>query len=304
MPAPCPVCKSQHAQLWSRSRDWEYSSTEELYDFFHCKNCDTIYIDPMPVDQLDVIYPHNYYSFVAQKKSLPVRLKEYLDKQLFKNLLKQLGGEELKLLDIGGGTGWLLNVIKQIDPRIKFTQVVDIDEKAKNTAIANGHAYFQGRIEDFETDKKYDLILMLNLIEHVESPKAVMHKIQEILNIGGFVLMKTPNIDSWDARLFKKSYWGGLHCPRHWVLFSENSFRHLIAGTQMKIKSLKYTQGAPFWGYSVMAWLSKRGFIKLSKEQAIIYHPLFMPLGAFFAGFDFVRGLFFKTSQMFIILSK
>jgi len=304
MVTACPVCKSQDPQLWSKSRDWEYSSTEEIYDFLHCTNCDTIYIDPMPVDQLEVIYPHNYYSFVSQKKSLPVRLKEYLDKRLFKKLLEQIKGDELNVLDIGGGTGWLLDMIKQIDPRIKITQVVDIDEKAKAAAIGKGHQYFHGRVEEYQTDTKFDLILMLNLIEHVESPAAVMHRIQGILNQEGLVLMKTPNIDSWDARLFQHSYWGGLHCPRHWVLFSENSFRYLLSGTDLKIKTLKYTQGAPFWAYSVMAWLAKRGIVKLSKEQAIIYHPLFMPLGAFFAGFDFVRGLFFRTSQMFIILSK
>ncbi len=258
----------------------------------------------MPVDQLDVIYPHNYYSFVSQKKSIPVRIKEYLDARLFKKLLSQLKGEQLNILDIGGGNGWLLDDIKKLDARIQLTQVVDIDEEVKATAIKNGHQYFQGRIEDFESSTKFDLVLMLNLIEHVESPKAIMHRIENILNEGGLVLMKTPNVDSWDARLFKSSYWGGLHCPRHWVLFSENSFRRMVAETGLSIQTLKYTQGAPFWAYSVMAWLADRKWIKLSKEKAIIFHPLFMPLGAFFAAFDLLRGFFFKTSQMFIILTK
>ena len=212
--------------------------------------------------------------------------------------------KELSVLDIGGGTGWLLKVIRDIDPRVRFTQVVDIDEKAKTIAETDGHSYFQGRIEEFPSDRKFDLILMLNLIEHVADPKAVMLKIEKLLNKGGLVLMKTPNIDSLDARLFKNIYWGGLHCPRHWVLFSENSFRYMISSTELKVQTLKYTQGAPFWAYSVMAWMAKHNWIALSKEKAIIYHPIFMPLGAFFAGLDFLRGIFSKTSQMFIILTK
>jgi SAM-dependent methyltransferase len=233
-----------------------------------------------------------------------IRLKEWLDKRFFKKILRQLPGESLSVLDVGGGTGWMLDVLKATDTRIKFTQSVDIESAAKSVAEAKGHAYFEGTIEEFDTTERFDLILMLNLIEHVADPLAVLQKAEALLSPGGIIVIKTPNTDSLDARLYKKTYWGGLHCPRHWVIFSEKSFRHLLQLTKLKIKKLNYTQGAPFWAFSIIASLSRKKLVRISPEKPIIFHWLFAPISAMFAVFDFVRRPFAKTSQMFIILTK
>ena len=51
--------------------------------------------------------------------------------------------------------------------------------------------------------KKYNLILLLNLIEHIADPTATLKKLTEYLEPGGIILIKTPNIDSLDFRIFK-----------------------------------------------------------------------------------------------------
>jgi hypothetical protein len=135
-------------------------------------------------------------------------------------------------------------------------------------------------------------------------PKAVIIKCQDLLADGGSILVKTPNTKSWDARLFKNSYWGGLHAPRHWIIFSEKSFRLMISSTSLDIQKLSYTQGAPFWAFSIIAALHRKKMITVSAKKPIIFHWLFAPLAAFFAAFDFLRRPFAKTSQMFIILGR
>ena len=207
---------------------------EDEFTYYGCANCKTIFIHPVPVEHLKKIYPSNYYSFVNKPKNLVVRLKEWLDKRFFKKILKQLPAQPINVLDVGGGTGWMLDVLKKTDKRIGLTQVVDIDEKAKSIAEEKGHAYFEGTIETFTTDKRFHLILMLNLIEHVANPLAVLQKAESLLSPGGIIVIKTPNTISWDARLYKKSYWGGLHCPRHWTMFSEKKFPHFIAIDQIE----------------------------------------------------------------------
>ena len=141
--------------------------------------------------------------------------------------------------------------------------------------------------------------LMLNLIEHVADPLEVLQMAQSLLAPGGIIVIKTPNTDSWDARLYKKSYWGGLHCPRHWVIFSEKSFRLLLQSTALKIKKITYTQGAPFWAFSIIAALHRRKIVRISTKKPIIFHWLFAPISAVFAVFDFIRRPFAKTSQLF-----
>lgn len=302
LPSGCPVCHQQQISLWSKAKDYEYFSVEEEFSYYQCHDCRTIFIHPVPIDQLKKIYPANYYSFVNKGKNIVVRLKEWLDKRFFKKILKQLPGSSLRVLDVGGGTGWMLDVLKATDARIEFTQSVDIDEKARVEAEAKGHAYFEGTIEAFETTEKFDLILMLNLVEHVASPLSVLQKAEMLLKPGGIIVIKTPNTESWDARLYKKSYWGGLHCPRHWVIFSEKSFRHLVSSTGLTVQQLHYTQGAPFWAFSIIASLYRKRMVRISAERPIIFHWLFAPISAFFALFDFLRRPFAKTSQLFIIL--
>jgi ubiquinone/menaquinone biosynthesis C-methylase UbiE len=304
LPAFCPVCKQSNISTWSVAKDYEYFSVEDEFTYYKCTDCESIFIHPVPADLLAKIYPPNYYSFSNKYKNIVVRMKGWLDKQFFRKILKQITNKEIKVLDVGGGTGWILNSIKKIDDRINFTQIVDINEHAKSVAEEDGHAYFEGTIEKFNTDNQFQLILMLNLIEHVADPLAVLQKIQPMLAPGGIIVIKTPNTESWDARLYKKSYWGGLHCPRHWVLFSEKSFRILLQSTALKIKKLSYSQGAPFWAFSIIASLHRRKIVTVSSKKPIIYHPLFAPISAVFAVFDFIRRSFTKTSQMFILIVK
>lgn len=302
--AYCPVCKQQNTTIWSVAKDHEYFSTEKEFTYYNCGDCGTIFIHPVPLDLLKKIYPPNYYSFANRSKNIVVKLKEWLDKRFFKKILKTIPAAGINALDIGGGTGWILDVLKKTDKRIGDTQVVDIDEKAKAIAEQNGHAYHQGVIETFKTEKRFHLILMLNLIEHVVDPLAVLQNAQSLLAPGGVIVIKTPNTDSWDARLYKRTYWGGLHCPRHWVIFSEKSFRLLLRSTGLSVQKLKYTQGAPFWAFSIIAAWHRRKWVRVSANKPIIFHWLFAPISAVFAVFDFLRRPFAKTSQMFIILTK
>jgi 2-polyprenyl-3-methyl-5-hydroxy-6-metoxy-1,4-benzoquinol methylase len=304
MSRTCLACKSTEAKHWGTATDFEYYSTDENYDFYKCENCASVFIDPVPESQLSQIYPNNYYSFKPHNESFVQKIKKSLDQKFFSKLFKRIPGEKLAVLDIGGGSGWLLDLVKGIDHRIDYTCVVDFDEKAEAEARANGHDYFNGRIEDYQTDKKYDFILLLNLIEHVADPKAVMAKVQDLLSDQGMAVIKTPNVDSLDAKLFKNKYWGGYHCPRHWTLFTRESFASMIADLNLKEESFSYTQGAPFWTFTSLFYLKKWGLISISKERPAVYHPLNGVLNGLWAAFDILRSPFGKTSQMFITLKK
>ena len=116
------------------------------------------------------------------------RVKQWLDRRMFKKLFAGIQGDSLSALDVGGGTGWLLSQAREVEPRLKHTAVVDIDAQAREGAEKLGHAFHLGRVEDFKTDRKYDLILLLNLIEHVEDPVGVLSKMRELLAPGGRIL--------------------------------------------------------------------------------------------------------------------
>jgi SAM-dependent methyltransferase len=300
----CPICNINSEVKYCTASDVEYFTSQQSFNFFECITCDILFIDPMPVNQLASIYPPNYYSFTSKQSSLAFKIKDWLDTIFYKKILKKLPGSSLSVLDIGGGTGTLLDTIKKADHRIRNTQVVDIDDKAKLIAESNGHKYYCGTIESFKGQHSFDVILMLNLVEHVSDPKEVLHKAGTLLSPGVVIIIKTPNFKSWDAKLFKNTYWGGLHCPRHWVLFSKKSFISIANTANLKIKYFSYTQGAPFWAFSILHWMHGHRWIKADKKYPIIYHPFFTIISLCAAVVDFIRKPFAPLSQMFFVLEK
>src|SRR5215204_6166831 len=120
----CPLCNSDKTTLWSVAKDYEYASTTNEYKYYYCKNCISIFIFPIPENELYKIYPSNYYSFQTVKKNWAFSIKEWLDKKLFKKILKQIKSDSINVLDVGGGTGWLCDLAKNIDKRIAITQIV------------------------------------------------------------------------------------------------------------------------------------------------------------------------------------
>ena len=298
----CPVCGSDAIASWATAHDVEYRTSDDAFEYYRCSDCGVLFIHPAPADRLAEIYPPNYYAY-AGDTSIVYRVKDWLDARRFRRLLRALPGEKLAALDVGGGDGRLLGVLRRCDPRVSSTRVVDMDPGAEERARADGHEYFCGRIEDFETDERYDVVLLLNLIEHVGDPKAVLARLRELLTPTGVMLVKTPNTESLDARLFRNRDWGGYHCPRHWVLFHRESIERTARDAGLRVRSLAYTQGAPFWTVSVLAGLARRGRASITADRPAVQHRLFPVFSAAFAGFDFARGLVgAKTSQMFLEL--
>lgn len=197
----CSICNAE-LKWWCTTQDWEYFTSTLQYSYFKCIECNSICIHPLPVGELTAIYPPHYYSFLEPSRNGIFQIKEWLDRRYFIRLLKKLPGAEIHVLDIGGGNGWLLDQIVQSCSSIRSTTIIDINEACRPVAEKNGHTFHLSRIEDFKSFEKFDLILMLNLIEHVENPGEVLAKISTLLTDTGVCLIKTPNAQSLDARLF------------------------------------------------------------------------------------------------------
>lgn len=299
----CIACGAHKNTTWATATDAEYRTTDDEFRYLHCEACGVLFIAPVPTDRLGVIYPTNYYSFVASKPSFVQSIKAKLDARVFRKMLRGVPGPALSALDVGGGSGSQLDALKAAsDGRITRTLIVDLDEHAATLAREKGHEYFCGRIEAFESDARFDVAMLLNLIEHVEDPGHVLRKIHAMLSPEGVLLVKTPNWDALDARIFRHENWAGYHCPRHWVLFTKESFAKLAAECGFEVAEFAFTQGAPFWTASFLQWLSKRGVVAITRERPVVYHPLFGLFSAMFAALDFMRMPFARTSQMFFVL--
>jgi 2-polyprenyl-3-methyl-5-hydroxy-6-metoxy-1,4-benzoquinol methylase len=302
----CPVCGCDQWGVFARARDVEYYSSEQTFRYLSCNRCDSVYLDYPPVDRLQEIYPANYYSYRAQEQPQGAieRIKEYLDVRTFRELLSRMEGNNLKVLDVGGGSGWLLNAVRKASGRVKQTHEVDIDEGARASAEAAGHIFHHCKVEEFSCAESFDLILMLNLIEHVADPGAVLRAMGKLLSPKGLILIKTPNVDTLDCRIFRHHNWGGFHCPRHFVLFNRQSIMELGERCGLRTVKATYTQGAPQWACSILGWMGLKGWLRISAQRPLYIHPLYPIACAAAAGFDFVRMPFMPTAQMFVVFQR
>ena len=299
----CLACGADELEHWAVATDVEYFTSDARYDYLRCQRCGSLSISPVPREQLDTIYPADYYSYdTGYNESFAQRVKAFLDRRFFRSATQAVEGDTLAALDVGGGAGQQLDVLKTADARVSRTAVVDLDQGAQQVAEASGHEFHCMPVEAFRSDGRFDVVLMLNLIEHVAEPQSVLGAARELLSESGVVVIKTPNVDSLDARLFRQANWGGYHCPRHWVLFTRESFTACAERAGLEVVSFSYQQGAPFWATSLLSALHRRGLIKLSSDVPVFQHWLFPVAILLGAAIDIPRSLLFKTSQMVFVL--
>ena len=109
-------------------------------------------------------------------------------------------------------------------------------------AKKSGLIVHRGSVESIDLPQNtYDLVFMIQTIEHVEKPDEVLRGIHKLLKPGGKLVIVTDNTDSLDFRFFKKSYWGGYHFPRHWNLFNRNSLTKLAEKTDFEVAGFRNT---------------------------------------------------------------
>ncbi len=103
---------------------------------------------------------------------------------------------KIKILDIGCGGGLLSEPMSRLG-----ADVVGIDASQKNINIAKLHAkksnldinYFCISPENFQIDKKFDVILNMEIIEHVDNAEFFLKSCSRLLKKDGIMFVATLN---------------------------------------------------------------------------------------------------------------
>jgi SAM-dependent methyltransferase len=264
-----------------------------------------------------VIYPPTYYSFAsggakAGGAGLVGRVKEGLDSRNYRRAQKLLGTGSPRILDVGGSTGEISSRFVRDGGR---ATVVDLDSDSIEIARGRGLDGFVGRIEDFETDDRFDLALMLNLIEHVPDPVGVMAHVRSLMRPEGLIWLQTPNFRALDGRVFRHRNWAGYHCPRHFAIFSEVGLRRALARAGLEPVRFERTQGGGFWSQSLLGLPRARRMAAASPgptlEQGgvpverlpkpLVRFRAFPPLAAAGTAFDMATRPLREVSQVMVL---
>ena len=138
-------------------------------------------------------------SFEILHRINPVRIKYiYNNIKNYKKIKveKKYPLKHIKIIDLGCGGGLVCEPLARLGAEVSGYDFVE-----KNIIEAKKHAveenlnieYNVGNINDLYTSKKYDVVLMLEIIEHLNNWKNSIKKIDQLLKDKGIVIFSSIN---------------------------------------------------------------------------------------------------------------
>lgn len=123
-------------------------------------------------------------------------------KRIMELLQKRGSCEELSLLELGLGHGY---TTLQFEGKFAYHSVVEGDREVidifkqnnKNINVEIIHSFF----EDFECDKKIDVIVAGFILEHVDNPEQIVKKYRDYLSENGKMYIAVPNAEALNRRI-------------------------------------------------------------------------------------------------------
>lgn len=117
--------------------------------------------------------------------------------------IRELNAEKLDMLDIGCSTGMLLTMIQNENESLNL---YGVDKLKKSVREANKKG-INAKVVDLNSqhlpfaNNKFDIVICLEVIEHLCNPDLCLSEIGRVLKKGGILFISTPNLASWRNRL-------------------------------------------------------------------------------------------------------
>ena len=302
----CPVCHASEYGEFATGFDYELLTCRNPWRFVQCSTCQHVWLNPRPaVSELGAIYPSSYYAYNYGKiNAIALRAKSWLDRRKMTKIIRACDKVPRTYLDVGCGDGRFLRTMGVPRPALYG---LELDQSVVDQLRDKGYlGVFCERVEEASglPESGIDLATMFHVIEHLDDPSAVVRRIAGWLSPGGVFALETPNLDSLDARLFRKTYWGGYHIPRHWNLFTPTTITRLLVENGLEVVGTFFQTGHSFWMYSLHHMVRYRGGSRPNAGKW--FDPMRSLFGiASFTAFDLLRGaLGFRTSAMLVVSRK
>jgi hypothetical protein len=227
----CPLCQSES----------KFAFEAKGFPICDCVKCGHRFAG-IAADENHVteIYDDSYFSGGGAGYSDYSAEGEMLRKrgQMYAKKLEKITDGKGKVLDVGAAAGFILQGF--IDEGWCGSGLEPNGKIAKIGQANFGLDIQKGTLETFETNEKFDLISMIQVVAHFYNPRKSFEKAFDLLDEMGFLLIETWNRDSVSARILGK-HWHEYSPPSVLQWFSERNLTEFL----QKIGFKKISSGRP-----------------------------------------------------------
>ncbi|MBU3743857.1 MAG: methyltransferase domain-containing protein [Sediminibacterium sp.] len=275
---PCSLCQ-QSARL--QAANFVGYKVDMQFSIYQCDHCNTSF--PLPLVNTDAIYDFiykngekvpaydRYWHYFKQVKHQPNPLAYLAAKEDaywgIREALQQITANNPtpRILEVGCGLGYLTYSLRTAGYDVHG---LDISHEAIQNARQHfGDFYICDNLFAYvhEHAASYDVIILTEVIEHVNEPIAFVKTIADLLKKGGKAIITTPNRSLipndiiWDTEL----------PPVHQWWFSENSMQYIANQLQLDLHFVSFRN---FYHLHPKEYIVKRGKKKSFRIPVIDEH--------------------------------
>lgn len=237
---PCLLCQSLQYSI--------------IHTFQHlhaviCRKCGLVYLNPRLKESAmtSVYQSKDYFSqrkdvgyedYFSQEESLRITFRRFLEE------LKKRKMTSGRILEVGCGYGYFLDEAKSF-----FSQRTGVDlsrDAGSHAERLSGARIHIGDVNSLPSELNgYDVIVLINVIEHIYSPIEFLFSIKQRLKDGGKIVIATPDIGSFWYKIMKRR-WPSFKVPEHVAFYSGKTLKLLLQKTGfINIQNIPFTHFFP-----------------------------------------------------------
>ena len=162
---------------------------------FSCRVCDLFFIHPYPSENeqfRDSVIDNSFDEIETPDSRRHYRTEINFYNRYFPIIDQDCRGAR-SFLDIGCGTGRLLELLGKY-PNLYRTGIELNADRAAMARKVSGCEIHQIPIENFSSEKKFDVITLINVFSHIPWFDRLFHSIRSLLSENGKIIIKTGEL--------------------------------------------------------------------------------------------------------------
>lgn len=224
----CPCCTSRGIRPHFEARRFKH---------WTCSRCRFVFLNPYPPPAvLHELYNGEYFNNVRRFVEIPKcrdgRVDPFSAMPLasYQKIIDYIGSKfrSPELLDVGGGVGAFLNLVRHQIPNAKCTL-----QELNSESLEFARSFFGFRATNLppreiaRSGDSFNIVTMIAVLEHIPTPHAMLSNVSQLLRPGGILIITVPHHTRF-CRMLRSIYATGVNPPFHASLFNRRSIRYLL----------------------------------------------------------------------------